>query len=139
MADYIYSAVVQKVVDGDTFDLRVFLCPQDRVIHGERYFFDFGFRFYAPTADSERLPFFDDRFRLYGVNAYEMKDPRGKKAKDLVCSLMPEPWIVKVKTHKDRQGRDAKGNFRRWLAEIFDDDHGSIGELLVERGLAVRS
>lgn len=109
-----------KVVDGDTVDLEL----------------DLGFHLK-----------FASRFRLYGIDAYELnsKDPANRvlalEAKDkLLQWLNPiqfsAEWPLLVTTRKDPD------NFGRWLATIgtvVDGQHvDDIGQLLVKLGLAVQ-
>lgn len=89
---YIYSATVDRVVDGDTVDLLV----------------DCGFNIIRK-----------ERIRFYGVDAWE---PRGEereaglKAKKFVQDLLPVGGECVVRTGKE------KGKFGRYLGEIYIDD-----------------
>jgi micrococcal nuclease len=105
--DYLYSATIVNVVDGDTVDARV----------------DLGFNVSI-----------DVRFRLVGVNTMETrdKDPIKKalalKAKEYLKELILNKEVV-LKSHKtDKYGR--------WLAEIFYDGNSVNGRLIAE-GLGV--
>lgn len=71
---YTYKAVVVKVVDGDTIDLRV----------------DLGFRVSI-----------DIRTRVRGVNAPELKTPEGKTVRDVLANILQEDMQVTVTTMKD--------------------------------------
>ena len=84
---YTYKAHLQRVVDGDTLWAMI----------------DAGFKTYI------RL-----KLRFYGINAFEMSDPRGPEAKRFVeKALQPLDFFV-IKTHKNRVGKWA-----RYLADVF--------------------
>jgi micrococcal nuclease len=105
--DYIYEAIVIHIVDGDTVDLRV----------------DLGFRVQRT-----------DRFRLYGINAPEMRGidkELGRQARAALETMIPVGSPILIKTHR---GMDKYG---RWLAEILTPDSAStVNELMVARGFA---
>lgn len=71
-----YDALILKVVDGDTVDLRI----------------DLGFS-----------TFTDMRVRLYGINAPEMNTQAGKDAKAFLLTLVHEGTVVTIRTIKDKQ------------------------------------
>jgi micrococcal nuclease len=106
--EYVYSAKVINVVDGDTIDAEV----------------DLGFYVY------QRM-----RLRLAFIDTPEMndKDPekraKAREAKDYVSDLLLGANVV-LRTHK-------KDKYGRFLAEVFVSDK-SINEHLIEKGLAVR-
>ena len=80
---YIYKAELIKVVDGDTVDLAI----------------DLGF-------DTIRK----ERFRLYGIDAAEMKTSDGPKAKQwleshIESSLLVETFQLATKAKRDKYGR----------------------------------
>jgi len=101
-----YKALVVNIVDADTVDLMV----------------DVGFRHWMK-----------DRFRLYGIDAWE---PKGKeREKGVAATLALKRFIDKkeltIKTHSDKQGK-----YGRWLADLYlDNTH--INKWLVESGHAV--
>ena len=104
---YEYFAKVTKIVDADTVDLEV----------------DLGFKTIVRQ-----------RFRLYGIDAYEVRGAEremGLKAKAWVQSIMPIGTPVRVETYKtDKYGR--------YLADIFlDGEEKSLSEELLDRGFAV--
>lgn len=104
--NYWYSARVEKVVDGDTVDLVV----------------DLGFR------TSMR-----DRFRLYGINAWETRGDdreKGLAAKARLEGLIGGREIT-INTYKDERGK-----YGRWLAILYVDEI-NINGLLVQEGHAV--
>lgn len=111
---YEYRARCIRVVDGDTFDLCV----------------DVGFHMTATC-----------RFRLLGVNAYEMNssDEVGRvlalQAKELaqITLMTGKEWPLVIRTQK-------ADSFGRWLAEVEYSDNGamrSFSQLLLEKKLAV--
>jgi micrococcal nuclease len=89
---YIYKADLIRVVDGDTVDLII----------------DLGF-------DTSR----HERFRLYGIDAPEMRTKGGKEAKAwLQEALQPlEAIYVQTLQHKTKAKRDKYGRF---LAVLYD-------------------
>ncbi|MFL5900937.1 MAG: thermonuclease family protein [Solirubrobacterales bacterium] len=107
---YNYRATVLNVVDGDTVDLTV----------------DVGFRMWM-----------QDRFRLLGINAPEMKTPAGPDAKAFLVSLLPVGTKVLISTRKPRD------KWGRWLAEIRrtdangDPEAVTIDKQMISSGHAV--
>jgi micrococcal nuclease len=89
---YIYKASLVRVVDGDTVDLII----------------DLGF-------DTSR----HERFRLYGIDAPELRTEAGKAAKKwLWDALQPlETIYVQTLQHKTKAKRDKYGRF---LAVLYD-------------------
>lgn len=71
---YVYRAVVSKIVDADTMDLKI----------------DLGFRIGTLI-----------RVRLLGINAPEMRTQEGKAAKGALLSFLPIGSEVIVRTYKD--------------------------------------
>ena len=106
---YEYVAIVTKIVDGDTIDVRL----------------DLGIRVYKEI-----------RVRLAGINAPEMKgDQReeGVKSKFKLLELLPEGTEVRVKTFVDRLDP-----FGRYVANVWSDaSPKNVNTLLVEQGFAV--
>jgi len=101
-----YPAKLISVVDGDTVDLQV----------------DLGFRMTIR-----------DRFRLYGINAPEIRGherARGLAAKVFLKELLADQDI-NLHTHKDRRGK-----YGRWLATLIVAK-GNVNELLVANNHAV--
>lgn len=102
---YTYSARVLKVIDGDTIGVLV----------------DVGF-FVALSLT----------LRLYGVNAPELREPAGKKARAWVSKVLPIDATVVVKTFK------APGDkYGRWLAKVFLPDGTCLNDRMIEEGHAV--
>jgi micrococcal nuclease len=109
---YQYWAHVERVVDGDTIDLKV-----------------------AVGFDAE----ITGRFRLLGVDTPEMFGTRhadaehaaGVAARQRVEALIPADGWVEVKTYK-LAGRE---KFGRYLCEIFIDGE-SLSDRLLREGLA---
>lgn len=107
---YRYRAALVRVVDGDTVDLDV----------------DLGFHVRVR-----------ERFRLYGINAPEVRTrdleekARGKAASDRLREILEGADEIVVETFKDRQGK-----FGRWLARLYVGDT-VVNALLVEEGHAI--
>ena len=105
--DYVYSAMITRVVDGDTVDAIV----------------DLGFTVSVNI-----------RFRLYGIDTMETNDKDlakrdlGLKAKLLVNDLVLGKEVTLKSYKTDKYGR--------WLAEIFVDGV-SVNSKLIAEGLAV--
>jgi endonuclease YncB( thermonuclease family) len=90
---HIYQARITKVIDGDTLDLMI----------------DQGFG-----------NFTQQRMRLYGIDAPEMRTQVGKSLKsDLDSLYLTATWIVvqSIEAPKSKQFRDKYG---RYLAIIYD-------------------
>jgi micrococcal nuclease len=90
---YIYKAELIRVVDGDTVDLII----------------DLGF-------DTSRK----ERFRLYGIDAPELRTKEGKEAKAWLEDAVrpPEPIYVQTIQLSTKAKRDKYGRF---LAVLYDD------------------
>jgi micrococcal nuclease len=105
--EYRYRATVKRVVDGDTVDLIV----------------DVGFR-----------ATIQERFRLAGIDAYEMKGEereKGQKAKIFLRDLIEGREVLII------SGKE-KGKYGRWVCIIFTVTGLNINDLLVEDGHAIR-
>lgn len=111
---YWYSAVIDKVVDGDTVDLIV----------------DLGFRI------SHK-----DRFRLADINTFEINDPDitnkalAFEAKKVIMDVASSKCNIVINTSKD--SRDKYG---RWLATIWyyqDNRWHNLNNVLLSKNLAV--
>lgn len=112
-AAYRYRAYCERVVDGDTLQLRI----------------DLGFHI-ATTVP----------VRLYGVNAPELRTPAGQAAKEFLDALLhpailfwenggPEPLVVR--SYRDRR------SFARWVCEVWILETGqSLAEALIAAGHA---
>ena len=107
---YIYKAELIRVVDGDTVDLIV----------------DLGF-------DTSRR----ERFRLYGIDAPEMRTKEGKAAKAWLEDAIRPPEAIYVQTIQleTKAKRDKYGRFLAVLYREFADVHTK----LPERRLALES
>lgn len=79
---YIYKAVLLRVVDADSIDVRV----------------DLGFSIFT-----------DMKLRLLGINAPEMNTAEGKAAKLALETLLPLQSPLIIETYKDR--REKYGRF----------------------------
>jgi micrococcal nuclease len=90
---YIYKAYLIRVVDGDTVDLII----------------DLGF-------DTSRK----ERFRLYGIDAPEMRTEAGKAARAWLWDVLQplEPIYVQTIQLETKAKRDKYGRF---LAVLYDD------------------
>lgn len=107
---YTYRAELVRVVDGDTYDLKI----------------DVGFH-----------STFASRFRLSGYDTPEMRsgsDFEKEKARE-ATEFAREWWkrrldVAYVRTHKS-------DSFGRWLAEVYDEDHRTLGRSLAALDLAV--
>lgn len=120
-----YRADVERVVDGDTLDLRI----------------DLGFGI-TLTGDEARV-------RLRGVDTAEIYGSRkgsdeyiaGQRHKSFVEEWVDQaesrPWPMFIETRKD----DERGKYGRWLAVIIRRSDGAnlIEDLIDEFGDAVRS
>lgn len=73
---YEYQCLVEKIVDGDTVDVKI----------------DLGFDVSVNA-----------RLRLSGINAPEMNTEAGKAAKARLAELIPVSSVCKIKTFKDRK------------------------------------
>jgi len=106
---YLYRAKVIKVVDGDTVDLDI----------------DLGFSLS-----------FTQRFRLYAINAPEMKGESkeaGKASKAFLEEMIKGKEVL-IRTYKDEQGK-----YGRYMAYIYSyDDEVCINDVMVIRGYAVK-
>lgn len=70
--------------------------------------------------------------RLYGVNAFELKDAGGKEARDFVASKLPEGTEVIITTLKDKREK-----YGRYLAKIKLPDGTDLSESLIAAGHAI--
>jgi len=109
---YVYSAVVKRIVDGDTFDLEV----------------DLGFNIKNCQ-----------RFRLIGIDTAETWRPKTKEEKQhgefataRVRQLMPEGSTVVIKSEKDA------GIYNRYSAVVRLVDGRDLAKVLVEEGFSKR-
>jgi endonuclease YncB( thermonuclease family) len=102
MNRYSYSAVIVRVVDGDTVYAKV----------------DLGFHVYVEMA-----------LRLNGIDTAEIFRPvndiertHGMKAKNFLIDLILNKKVV-INTHKT-------GKYGRWIADIYLDDKSVVQELI---------
>ena len=120
-----YRAYVERVVDGDTLDLRI----------------DLGFGI-TLTGDEARVRLHDiDTAEIYGSSRdseeYQAGQVHKRFVEAWVADAEDEPWPFLVETRKD----DERGKYGRWLATIHRRGDGAIlnDDLLAEFGDAVRS
>lgn len=110
---YTYSAEVTRVVDGDTIDVHI----------------DVGFGIGL-----------NERLRLKGINASEIDEQDGKRAKRFLAEYLSKCPVIVIRTAKE-------GMYGRWIADIFAmkrcrDPHKIaaqgeyINQLLIDKGLA---
>jgi micrococcal nuclease len=90
---YIYKAELIRVVDGDTVDLII----------------DLGF-------DTSRK----ERFRLYGIDAPEMRTETGKAAKAWLCEALQPIEAIYVQTIQ-LETKAKRDKYGRFLAVLYDD------------------
>lgn len=111
---YVYKLEVTKVYDGDT-------------IYGH---IDQGLNVFQK----------EQKFRLFGINTPEVRGkerPQGLISRDWLREEIQGKTVI-IKTHKAR-GKEKKGKFGRWLAEVFDPETGeNLNLKLVTEGLAIK-
>lgn len=74
----------------------------------------------------------EQKLRLYGINAPELKGKdkeKGKASKDYLSSILTENLIIK--TYKDK-----KEKYGRWLADVYNDKGDYINGYMVKYGYA---
>lgn len=125
---FTYPAFIERVVDGDTFDARLtlyeFAIPLPFLFSVQSEI-DCGFRFYIEcqnVPDGNGLTIkvtHRDRFRMYGINAPEMKGSSKSKGEE------SKAWLVDRVERKTVTVETSRGQekFGRWLANIFVDDY----------------
>jgi micrococcal nuclease len=120
-----YRADVDRVVDGDTLDLRI----------------DLGFGVIL-TGDEARVRLRDvDTAEIFGSRKGSEEHTAGQRQKafveEWIAQAGTEQWPVFLQTWKD----DERGKYGRWLAEIIRrNDGANLGaDLIAEFGDAVRS
>lgn len=107
-AAYRYRATCERVIDGDTFVLRV----------------DLGFRV-AVSLEG----------RLSGVDAPEMSTAAGKAARAFAVGVLGDPTVgaepLIVESHRDQR------SFARWIVDVYVGGE-SFADLLVAAGHGTR-
>lgn len=101
---YEYKATILKVIDGDTVDVAI----------------DLGLRIFT-----------QQRIRLYGINAPEMRTPEGPAAKKRLAELLPIGAEVVLRTRKDKLEK-----YGRYLGIFIDADGHEVNQRMVQEGLA---
>jgi len=109
---FLYSGIVDRVVDGDTVDVSV----------------DLGFKIKL-----------NERFRLANIDAPESYGPKaseaGRAAAVYLAQMMPAGARIHIRTHKT-------GKFGRWIAEIWlvspdgEVAKKSVNQTMVDEGYA---
>lgn len=116
--DYTYKVLeVIRVVDGDTIDCRISV----------------GFGIDATF-----------RFRVFGIDAVEKRDPLGPAATDYTRRWLEDALFtgpLYVTTHKSSEVTNGIGDgaFGRWLGDFHDAAGDHLGQALVDAGYAVVS
>lgn len=125
MEPWEYRAAVERVVDGDTLDLRI----------------DLGFGVIL-TGDEARVRLRDiDTAEIFGASKGSDEYAAGKRHKQFVKAWVTEAgdeeWPLLIETTKD----DERGKYGRWLARIERRRDGAIlnEDLVAEFGETVRS
>lgn len=120
-----YRAEVERVVDGDTLDLKI----------------DLGFGVLL-TGDEARVRLLDiDTAEIFGSSKDSEEYAAGQRHKtfveEWVAQAGEEEWPVFIETRKD----DERGKYGRWLAVIKRRNDGAVlnDDLIEEFGDAVRS
>lgn len=110
--EFIYKAIVDRVVDGDTYDVTV----------------DLGFKIYHKI-----------RLRLRGVDTPEVYGSKaceeGRLASEFVKNLLENKTVI-IRTYKN-----APSSFNRWEADVLfyvSDETKDLASYLVESGHAVQ-
>ncbi len=106
---YVYNRCnVKRIVDADTLDIAV----------------DLGFHMQ-----------FTDRFRLFGVDAFEVRGSereKGLRAKQAVIEVVAvNQGRCRIETLKDERGK-----YGRWLAVVYLSTIGSLNSWLITTGHA---
>jgi len=101
---YDYKATIIKVIDGDTVDVAI----------------DLGLRIYT-----------QQRIRLYGINAPEMRTTQGPAAKQRLSELLPAGSEVRLRTFKDSQEK-----YGRYLGIFIDSEGHEVNQRMVAEGHA---
>lgn len=101
---YEYRATIVKVIDGDTVDVMI----------------DMGLRICT-----------QQRIRLYGINAPELRTPEGPKARCRLAELLPFGSEVTLRTFKDKQEK-----YGRYLGVFIDSEGHEVNQRMVLEGHA---
>lgn len=137
--DYVYNATVLTVHDGDTLHLEVDLKRRMRVKDA-----DLGFSTYVRSGS---LVLHED-FRLFGINAPELRNPDGSgtAALEYFDSLLRNdqdqyaPLVIQTIKSGDHEKQEKYG---RWLARLWPggttvlDPTTSLNQKMVDSGHAV--
>lgn len=114
-----YPAIMERVIDGDTFQAKV----------------DLGHYTYRV-----------ERYRLlgseFGINTFELNSPDpglrqlAQEAKEFVQRFLPVGSGFYVVTSKPTGANDPKDGFGRFLAQAILQDGRNVGDMLLGEGLA---
>ncbi len=133
-----YNAKILRVIDADTVDAMLILEPQRLVKMGEGVYWDFGFYFFAPVADAQRLPRTMQRFRLSGIDAPEVRGKEreaGKAAAEWLREFINKEeamgGVIKIASEK-------KGKYGRYLGTLFTAGGLNVNEELIRVGHAIK-
>lgn len=103
---FTYNAIYQSNYDGDTITVDI----------------DLGFGIILK----------DQKLRLYGINAPELKGKdkeKGKESRNYLNSILSA--YLTIKTYKDK-----KEKYGRWLADVYNDRGEHLNAMMVESGHA---
>lgn len=90
---YVYRAKLNRVVDGDTYEMDV----------------DLGFDVWKRSS-----------IRVRGLFIAEKNTPEGQEAKRVVTELFANAKVVVISTQKDKRGGDVQ-TFARYVADVWLD------------------
>jgi endonuclease YncB( thermonuclease family) len=125
--NHIYRATVVRIIDGDSFRVRLDLWTSSR-----GPFVDVGFGLALKGAGA-----LDLEVRVYGCDAPDVPHNAEKKAATAYLATLIQPGsIVKAQTVKPttNQGKEKYG---RWLTYVWLLDGRRLDEVMVEAGMAV--
>jgi endonuclease YncB( thermonuclease family) len=108
---YTYSAVIARVVDGDTLVVDI----------------DAGFNIWL----------LDQTLRLNRVNAPEMKTPEGKALTERLQFLTGQKIIIRTIKNYRLKKETQKDSFGRYLSEVEVRGIGNLSDYLLANNLAV--
>ena len=134
-----YQAKITRIIDADTVDALLILEPQQLVKMGDgAMWWDFGFYFYAPVADAQRLPRTIQRFRLAGIDAPEVRGE--ERPEGLLASAWLKDFINKEESMFGpiKIASEKKGKYGRYIGTLFTSRGLNINEELIRVGHATK-